>query len=293
MALSADKVVFMGLPSSGKTVLFSVLALKYPGRLIPKNKAAMDFCEEADRLNQQQWPAPTNPLQQKTVLDWDLKCSDKTFPVVACDVAGEEWNRFVLENQDRLPSMEKEPQKPPTQASENSVKTILDGASVICLLLDLGYDINHENSKNWDQIKFIGATLNYLEKIGRKNCPIALVLTKCKTYGVDSERWMKVLQERYIALFKRQWHTPPQVIATDAVADTVTDSDGTLLPANGFSTFGLNQLLMWIEDNVRTINRTKICLMFLVGTFIVFICFAIFLFVNLFALYWIIIFYYK
>ena len=244
--MTQGDVVVAGLPGSGKTVLLSALSIQHDDILIPKNQQTMDFADKAFCLQEGRWPAPTNPLSVKSAIRWEVCRNGKRIPLVAYDVAGEEWTSFIAENQDATGGSAGK------EGNQNVIAKILKDASAICLLIDLTEDINI--GRNAAQRNFVVGVMNYLEKINRKNRSIALVVTKCNTYGNRSE-WEQVLEKNYISLMKRQWKPGRYcVIYTDAVADTVIRNDE-LVPAEGFSSIGLKKLLNWICDIAEETNR--------------------------------------
>ena len=70
------------------------------------------------------------------------------------------------------------------------------------------------------------------------------VVTKCKTYGPESV-WRPLLDGNYREILKR-WKGKVSVLYTDAVADTVANTAGELVPASNFSSVGMEDLLGWV-----------------------------------------------
>ena len=246
-----------GIPECGKTVLLSTLVLKRREVFFPKNREAQKFEEEAKQLDRQLWPAPTNALASHRPMQWDITYKSRKRRLIVADNAGESWDAFVSENQepdsvnpagwkkkvqDKINNLTKE-QKADLQTIEGQFQT----AACVCILIDLTQDIN--NGENFRQIRFVQSVMNYLDKIGRKKCPIALVVTKCNMYG-NREEWEKIFQTNYLDMFKIHWKGKVKPIFTDAVKDTCTNKNNQLVPAPNFSSQGLDELIDFLVERV-------------------------------------------
>ena len=96
MSDTTSSIVFVGGPACGKTVLLAVLALRY--NLRPMDAEAQDFRNKAQvSLEKQIWPDAT-PAESRR-MHWRLKHQDKNYPLWTRDVPGENWKKYVIENQ--------------------------------------------------------------------------------------------------------------------------------------------------------------------------------------------------
>jgi len=269
---SSELFIITGLPGSGKTVLLSTLILFFGDRFWPRNREAQDFVTETERLKHQQWPAANNPLATPKAMEWDYSIKSKKYRLFVSDRAGEAWRAFVAENQDRpLRSTSqivtkinnlREQLRPKQQEELEMLETQFQMAACVCIMIDLAEDINSE--QNAEQKKIITAIMNYLEKIDHEKCPIALVVTKCKTYGSRTD-WESRFNNRYSSFVQKKWKGGVKVIYTDAVADTITNDRCELIPAPNFTSYGLNELLDWIDSKIEVSRDNKLRLWIIVA----------------------------
>ena len=254
-------VVFAGVQGSGKTVLLSVLALRYKSLISPLNEAAGQFYKDACKtLNRGLWPAPTNPLEQTKPLEWICRFAGsrfnyldpfrRLFPthLVYVDHAGEAWRWFTAKYQDR----ESENIAPGGNIPEQSLKNMEEQfakATCVCLVLDMESDINDPNQKNGniDQQLFVAATLNFLKKIGKDNIPICVVITKCSDRGrYNQQDAESAFNRHYKKIFQNRYWNNYAVKVTNAVANTKIGKDGKPYPEINFTSSGMDKLLSWI-----------------------------------------------
>ena len=248
-----SSIVFVGVVGSGKTVLLSVLALRY--NLRPMDADAQDFRDEVQRsLEAQKWPDKTN--SKSKLMHWRLNHQGKKYPLWTRDVPGEDWYKYVRENQ-----------VPEDMALAEEFKELeeqIKKAPGLCLLLDLTPDINE--GINFDQRNFVEATANLLEK-NKSDVPVALVVTKCGTYGKDRDELDALVKEKYLCFFDGS--AQADILFIDAVADIVSDlrNPKHFLPAENFHSEGIEKLLNWIAEKSDYKNFKAGCAAFCIVSF--------------------------
>lgn len=261
---SAEKsVAIVGTEGAGKTVLLTVLTnkladTKNPTYLECLNRQANRFKNENwEILQNQDWPAGTPEGRHFDLLFRLHSAQGATYLLRALDFSGQNFRKLfaseqINQNRDQLPE------------NLRSLADYLQSARIVIVLINLTDfmdppDAGTRSDNEW-ALKYC---LDYLKSQHRRVC---IVLSQADRYratisalGGPSGVIEKYLPEVYNAHLR---DGQVEVVCVAAVADKVTLANpGEPLrevPAPGFSSEGLDQLVNWIAESADAFQREEL-----------------------------------
>ena len=275
--MANDKIAIIGTRGCGKTVLLAVLTHRFKAKtergyqIIPDNLAAVQFTSEKwGDLTKGEWPAPTPPLTIPPIFQWKLCKGKKSKLMTTADIAGEAWQKFILDsvNASSLNSKTERSnwekikakwadlwnnQQPPELVEEHlkTVKELLNQSSGIFLLLNLKEIINKE--QDYEMAMYLPVALaNYMSSIKRQHIPVTLVLTQTDQYSFEKEKmgtWEEVVKD-CIPWMPPQFKNIIPTAAVGAVTEKIIDDIVRSVPASGFPSQGLEELYENLWDTM-------------------------------------------
>ena len=252
------KVAIVGCKGSGKTVLMSVLGVKYekPDKngifLNPKDKQTLHICNENVGCMQDEakWPLATSP-DATECLQWEImrKVADDPCDTIAdlcfLDFAGEIYTGGW--GGDNIKNLSAEAQRSLAQ-----LKSHVKEADVLIVLVNLRDIINGQRGDaSTDSMEWAARTVFSYVYNEAKPSKVALVFTQSDMYeNIIAERGslQNVLKE-YMPNIDVRFGNRLALFSVAAVATTEPAPDGgSPLPARNFESKGLEELMLWIAD---------------------------------------------
>ena len=252
------KVAIVGCKGSGKTVLMSVLGVKYekPDKngifLNPKDQKTLHICNEnVGRMqNYAQWPLATSP-DATECLQWEImrRVADDPCDTIAdlcfLDFAGEVYTGGW--GGDNIGNLSAEAKRSLAQ-----LKSHVKEADVLIVLVNLRDIINGQRGDaSTDSMEWAARTVLSYAYNEAKTSKVALVFTQSDMYeNIIAERGglQNVLKE-YMPNIDARFGDRLELFSVAAVATTKPAPDGgSPLPARGFESKGLEELMLWMAD---------------------------------------------
>ena len=252
------KVAIVGCKGSGKTVLMSVLGVKYekPDKngifLNPKDQKTLHICNKnVGRMqNEAKWPPATSP-DATECLQWEMMrtASGDTYDKIAdlcfLDFAGEVYTGGW--GGDNIKNLSEEAQRSLAQ-----LKSHVKEADVLIVLVNLRDIINGQRGDaSTDSMEWAARTVLSYAYNEAKTSKVALVFTQSDMYeNIIAERGslQNVLKE-YMPNIDVRFGNRLALFSVAAVATTEPAPDGgSPLPARNFESKGLEELMLWIAD---------------------------------------------
>ena len=262
------KVAIVGCKGSGKTVLMSVLGVKYekPDKngifLNPKDKQTLHICNENVGCMQDEakWPLATSP-DATECLQWEImrKVADDPCDTIAdlcfLDFAGEIYTGGW--GGDNIGNLSAEAQKSLAQ-----LKFHVKEADVLIVLINLRDIINGQRGDaSTDSMEWAARTVFSYVYNEAKPSKVALVFTQSDMYeNIIAERGslQNVLKE-YMPNIDVRFGNRLALFSVAAVATTEpAPDDGSPLPARNFESKGLEELMLWMADYCLEVRRNEL-----------------------------------
>ena len=262
------KVAIVGCKGSGKTVLMSVLGVKYekPDKngifLNPKDKQTHRICNEnVGRMqNDAKWPPATSP-DATECLQWEMMrtASGDTYDKIAdlcfLDFAGEVYTGGW--GGDNIKNLSEEAQRSLAQ-----LKSHVKEADVLIVLVNLRDIINGQRGDaSTDSMEWAARTVLSYAYNEAKTSKVALVFTQSDMYeNIIAERGslQNVLKE-YMPNIDVRFGNRLALFSVAAVATTEPAPDGgSPLPARNFESKGLEELMLWMADYCLEVRRNEL-----------------------------------
>ena len=252
------KVAIVGCKGSGKTVLMSVLGVKYekPDKngifLNPKDQKTLHICNEnVGRMqNDAKWPPATSP-DATECLQWEImrKVADDSCDTIAdlcfLDFAGEVYTGGW--GGDNIGNLSAEAQRSLAQ-----LKFHVKEADVLIVLINLRDIINGQRGDaSTDSMEWAARTVLSYAYNEAKTSKVALVFTQSDMYeNIIAERGsLQNVLEEYMPNIDVRFGNRLALFSVAAVATTEPAPDGgSPLPARNFESKGLEELMLWIAD---------------------------------------------
>ena len=249
--MSEMRIAFVGVPGSGKTVLLSAFALAYRrSGFIPRTSVTQDFCDDAERtLPNGEWPPPTLPQGGQKEFCWEYR----DWMVHVCDIAGEDWIEIARNEQEE--SVLQSQDDSDVVALWKKVVKQFYCSDVIFIVLDVEKELN--GRKNLKQYDLVESIRNIFKKEGTdfRETRVCFVVTKTETLGGRAR--LEKIVDPYLRLIDNLnlLRYTPNIIYVDAVADTTTDANGILVPAQDFHSIGLENILLEIDRHIDHVEE--------------------------------------
>ena len=262
------KVAIVGCKGSGKTVLMSVLGVKYekPDKngifLNPKDKQTHRICNEnVGRMqNDAKWPPATSP-DATECLQWEImrKVADDPCDTIAdlcfLDFAGEVYTGgWGGDNIDTLSAE--------AQRSLAQLKFHVKEADVLIVLINLRDIINGQRGDaSTDSMEWAARTVLSYAYNEAKTSKVALVFTQSDMYeNIIAERGgLQNVLEEYMSNIDARFGNRLALFSVAAVATTEPAPDGgSPLPARNFESKGLEELMLWMADYCLEVRRNEL-----------------------------------
>ena len=262
------KVAIVGCKGSGKTVLMSVLGVKYekPDKngifLNPKDQKTLHICNEnVGRMqNYAQWPLATSP-DATECLQWEImrRVADDPCDTIAdlcfLDFAGEVYTGGW--GGDNIGNLSAEAKRSLAQ-----LKSHVKEADVLIVLVNLRDIINGQRGDaSTDSMEWAARTVLSYAYNEAKTSKVALVFTQSDMYeNIIAERGglQNVLKE-YMPNIDARFGDRLELFSVAAVATTKPAPDGgSPLPARGFESKGLEELMLWMADYCLEVRRNEL-----------------------------------
>ena len=250
-----EKIAIVGVEGSGKTVLLSVLGDKYENPdeqgvfLSPGNQRALEFTKRnVTKLRRGQWPAATTT---NSVLRWDLCQSTKhgkqvISQLALLDFAGEHFRLAFGEHG--------EAEKAAHAEEIQALKQQIDEASIVLVLVNLGDIINGDMTsfRSIETMWLTKAILDYAA--GNHRCVIVLTQTDSYRAVIEDCGGPRETVAKFLPHVDNS-HSDVPVLAVAAVDNVVPSVNGLPVPAEGYSSEGIDEIIAWFIDESEKEKR--------------------------------------
>jgi hypothetical protein len=279
------EILVLGVQGSGKTTLLAVLGHRFKesgifglGMTSVNGTDTLRFVDDkwhlmTRSLSTRAFPAATDPDSAAEYLSWDVNVGTKLlFRLSTLDCGGEAIYRVFTDFSSSNSELENESDASSTQ--RNQLRKMAKRASVLCLFVrpsdfepgsdkhpDAPADVRERSRKT---VETVLAVVN--GKAGKEK-RLLIVLTDTQSYADDIERagGPKAWLFAEIPELKRSARAvASNVIATVAVRETIKNEKGVEVPADNFSSDGLESFLLAVgvlmADDLKPVGKAILSL---------------------------------
>ena len=243
------KISIVGVEGSGKTVLLSAIGDKYESPdvsgvfMAPENARAFGFVKlHMEAMRNGQWPAATTTNSN---LDWTIyqkidKQKTEICNLSLLDFAGELY---------RLSFGEHTEEEIGTWANEMAVlKDHIAESDLLIVIINLSDIINASpaDPRARETMWLSKSVIDYATRNGR-NKDVAIVLSQADIYKneINACGGNVGVVQKYLPHIGHLYDDLP-IFAVSAINKTVPDDNGIAVPAKGFESEGIDELMEWI-----------------------------------------------
>ena len=244
-----SKISIVGVEGSGKTVLLSAIGDKYETPdasgifMSPENARAFGFVKlHMEAMKNGQWPAATTTNSN---LDWSIYHRTEQGKELVCqlsllDFAGELY---------RLSFGEHTEEEIGTWGEEMAVlKDHIAESDLLIVIVNLSDIINGtpSNPRTRETMWLSKSVIDYATRNG-KNKEVAIVLSQSDIYRneIDACGGTQGVLKKYLPHVANLYDNLP-CFSVSAINKTTPDENGMAVPAQGFESEGLDELMEWI-----------------------------------------------